>query len=67
MEDMYTWIDASYAVHDDNMRSHTGVPISMGHGILTAKSSMQKLNVKSFTEAELVGVSEYIPYTTYSY
>ena len=27
--EMYTWIDASYAVHD-NMRRHTGGVISMG-------------------------------------
>ena len=64
LSDIYTWIDASYAVHD-NLRSHTGGAISMGydaHGIIHGKSSMQKLNVKSSTEAELVGVSEYIPY-----
>ena len=64
LSEIYTWIDASYAVHD-NLRSHTGGAISMGyeaHGILHGKSSMQKMNVKSSTEAELVGVSEYIPY-----
>ena len=43
--DIYTWIDASYAVHEDSMRSHTGGSISMGYGVLTAKSSMQKINV----------------------
>ena len=31
-------------------------------GVLHAKSSKQKLNVKSSTEVELVGTSEYIPY-----
>ena len=59
--EMYTWIDASYAVHD-TMRGHTGGAISMGRGILHAKASKQKLNVKSSTEAEIVGISEYIPY-----
>ena len=59
--DVFTWIDASYAVHS-NMRSHTGGAISMGYGVLHAKSSKQKINVKSSTEAELVGVSEYIPH-----
>ena len=34
----------------------------MGYGLLTGKSSMQKINVKRSTEAELVGVLEYIPY-----
>ena len=31
-------------------------------GVLHEKCSKQKLNVKSSTEVELVGVSEYIPY-----
>ena len=34
----------------------------MGIGNLHGKSSKQRLNVKISTEAELVGVSEYIPY-----
>ena len=34
----------------------------MGYGIVHDKSSMQKINTKSSTEAELVGISEYIPY-----
>ena len=34
----------------------------MGYGTLHTKSSRQKLNTKSSTEAELVGVSEYLPY-----
>ena len=58
---IFTWIDAAYAIHD-NMRSHTGGVISLGWGALHTKSSKQKLNVKSSTEAELVGMSEYIPY-----
>ena len=36
--------------------------MSLGVGVLHAKSSKQKLNVKSSTEAELVGNSDYIPY-----
>ena len=58
---IFTWIDAAYAVHD-NMRSHTGGIISFGRGSLHAKSSKQKLNTKSSTEAEVVGLSEYLPY-----
>jgi hypothetical protein len=44
------------------MRGQTGGAISMGYGILHGKSSKQKINVKSSTESELVGVSEYLPY-----
>jgi hypothetical protein len=56
-----TWVDASYAVHKD-MKSHTGGVISFGLGAVMSKSSKQKLNVKSSTEAELVGASDYLPY-----
>eukprot|EP00957_Ditylum_brightwellii_P176549 13445700-Ditylum_brightwellii.AAC.1 len=56
LTDVYTWIDAAYAVHD-NMCSHMGGGISIGYGLLTGKSVMEKLNVKSSTEAELVGLA----------
>jgi hypothetical protein len=53
---MNTWIDASYAVHPD-MKSHTGGAVSFGTGAALSKSSKQKLNTRSSTEAELVGAS----------
>jgi hypothetical protein len=59
---MRSWVDASYAVHPD-MRSHTGGIISFGRGGLVCKSSKQKLNTKSSTEAEVVGASDYLPHT----
>ena len=59
---LQTWVDASYAVHPD-MRSHTGGMMSFGTGGLVCKSVKQKLNTKSSTEAELVGVSDYLPNT----
>jgi hypothetical protein len=58
---MKTWVDASYAVHND-MKSHTGGVVSFGRGATMSKSSKQKLNTKSSTEAELVGASDYLPY-----
>ena len=61
LSQIFTWIDAAYAVTSD-MKSQTGGTMSMGLGILHGKSSKQKLNVKSSTEAELVGVSDYLPY-----
>ena len=36
--------------------------MSMGTGTIHCKSSKQKLNTKSSTEAEVVGLSEYSPY-----
>ena len=61
LTDLYMWIDAAYAVHN-NMRGHTGGAISLGYGIMHGKSSKQKINIKSSTESELVGMGEYVPY-----
>jgi hypothetical protein len=58
---MQTWVDASYAVHED-MKSHKGGIVSFGRRAAMSKSSNQKLNTKSSTEAELVGASDYLPY-----
>ena len=40
--------------------------MSLGHGIFHHKSSKQKLNTKSSTEAELVGASDYIAWTLWT-
>ena len=44
------------------MRSQTGGIISLGWGAVHARSGKQKINTKSSTESELVGLSEYVPY-----
>jgi hypothetical protein len=54
------WVDASFAVHHD-MRSHTGGTMSLGKGAIYSTSVRQKLNTKSSTEAELVGVDDLMP------
>ena len=59
-----TWVDASFAIHDD-MRSHTGGVISFGRGGIICKSKKQSINTKSSTEAELIGASDYLPHTLY--
>jgi hypothetical protein len=51
------WVDASYAVHPD-MRSHTGGTMSMGKGSVYSSPIRQKINTRSSTEAELVGVND---------
>ena len=61
LRDLHVWVDAYHAVHE-NMLDHTGGNISMGTGTTHNKSSKQKLNTRSTTESELVGVSEYLPY-----
>ena len=62
LTDLYTWIYAAYAVHN-NMKGHTGGAISMGYGIMHGKSLKKKINVKSSTESELVGIGKYVPYS----
>jgi hypothetical protein len=51
------WVDGAYGVHND-MKSHTGAMMSMGKGAAYATSIRQKLNTRSSTEAELVGVDD---------
>ena len=63
--DLHTWVDAAYAEHL-NMRSQTGGCMSYGQGIIHGKSTKQKLNTKSSTEAELVGISEYLLYNIWT-
>jgi hypothetical protein len=62
---MKPWVDASYAVHMD-MKSHTGGVVSFGTGAVMGKSSKQKLNTKSSTEAELVGAGDYLPHAIWA-
>jgi len=57
---MESWVDAAYGVHND-MKSHTGGCMSWGLGVLLTMCIKQRLNVKSSTEAEVVGVSDFLP------
>ena len=51
-----TWnIDVSFAVHPD-CKSHTEACLTLGHGSVLSISAKQKINTKSSTDAELVGV-----------
>ena len=54
------WIDASFGTRDD-FKSHTGGCMSLGDGAIISVSKKQKLNTKSSTEAELVGVDDVLP------
>jgi hypothetical protein len=51
------YVGASFAVHKD-FKSHTGGAMSYGTGVPISMSRKQKLNTRSSTEAELVGVDE---------
>ena len=54
------YVDASFAVHP-NMRGHTGGAVTLGRGCPIVTSTKQKLNTRSSTEAELVGVDDLMP------
>ncbi len=55
------WYDnASFAVHP-NMRGHTGGGLTMGRGFPISVSTKQKLNTRSSTESELVGIDDMMP------
>ncbi len=54
------YVDASFAVHP-NMRGHTGGCLTMGRRFPISVSIKQKLNTKSSTESELVGVDDMMP------
>ena len=51
------WVDAAYGVHGD-LRSHTGATMMLGKGSVYSVSTKQKINTRSSTEAELVGVND---------
>ena len=55
------WVDAAYAVHHD-CKGHTGAGMSLGRGMAMSYSWKQKINTKSLTEAEIVGVDDSLTY-----
>ena len=55
-----TWyVDAAFAVHED-MKSHTGAVMTLGMGSVCSFSLKQKVNARSSTEAELIGVDDVV-------
>ncbi len=55
------WVDVAYAVND-NCRGHTGAGMSLGQGEALSYSLKQKINTKSYTKVELVGVDDSLGY-----
>jgi hypothetical protein len=53
-----TWyVDAAFAVHVD-IRSQTGAIFTLGKGAIISDALKQKINSRSSTEAELIGVDD---------
>jgi hypothetical protein len=51
------YVDASHACHDDR-RSQSGIVLTLGGAPFYCSSSRQKLNSKSSTESEIIGMSD---------
>ena len=58
-------IDTSFAVHTD-IKSHTGYCLYLGIGSPISYSSTQKINTRSSTESELVGVDDVIGFVEWT-
>jgi hypothetical protein len=54
------YVDAAHTVHED-LKGHTGSAMTLGKGTITANSTKQKLNTRSSTETEIVGVDDVMP------
>ena len=53
------WVDASHLTHK-GCKGHTGTMLSLGEGAVLHVSRKHKLNTKSSTESELVGLNDAI-------
>eukprot|EP00978_Attheya_sp_CCMP212_P019401 scaffold54368_cov48-Attheya_sp.AAC.1 len=56
-QSMQWHIDAAFAVHGD-YKSHMGATLTLGKGTVTSISCKQKINTRSSTESELVGIDD---------
>ncbi len=54
---LHWYVGAAFAVHP-NMRGHSGGALPLGLGFPISPSGKQKLNTRSLTESELVGVDD---------
>ena len=61
LDKIFTWVDASYAVHHD-MKSQDGGVMSVVLVVTPCRSSKQKLKKKSSTAAGLISASDCVPY-----
>jgi hypothetical protein len=55
---VHSYIDASYAIHQRDGKSHTGAALMFGKGPLYVTSVKQAIVAKSSTEAELIAFSD---------
>ena len=63
---LFGYADAAFACHPENMRSHTGLLLSVGRGCVIIKSRSQKSVTTSSAESELVALSDLTSMTIHS-
>ena len=61
LDNIFTWVDVSYAVHH-NMKSQDGGVMSMVLGVTPCRLIKGSLNIKNSTAAGLVSASNCVPY-----
>ncbi len=54
---MKWWVDASHATHND-CKSYTGAAMWLGKGMTITLSCKQKINSKSSTKSEIIGIND---------
>ena len=54
------FIDSAHQMHED-CKGHTGGALTLGQQAVISKSPGQKMNTKSSSETELVGVDDLLP------
>jgi hypothetical protein len=59
------FVDASHGVHVD-CKGHTGAGMTLGKGAVMSSSRKQKINTRSSTESEIVGVDDAMPSVLWS-
>ena len=57
---IHWYIDASFAAHDD-CKGHTGAMMTMGDGAAISFSRKQRINARSSTESEIIGIYDTLP------
>ena len=58
-QSMKWYVNAAFVVHKD-FKSHTGGTMTLGSGSISSTSTKQKVNARSSTEAETIGVDNMI-------
>jgi hypothetical protein len=60
MDELTWYVDGSYAIHDD-MKGQSGAVLLVGDNVVLTRSSKQKVNTRSSTEAEIIAIDDTLP------